>query len=220
MKRVLASLFVLFLSLPGLSMAKEKFNPIRLADRIIVGDISEKKFRSLKLTDQQIVDVFTEIKKKRGWEIDDVTLGEGVLDYLNPLEKNESIDNPEKRMMLKSGGDCNQTVEMKSGDKNSVYPTGTGKPRGNECGGDSDDIVIEYDTKLAWRNKPDPDKVKWWSNLWWVRAVLAAPRPVGYSGNLAGKGLCSNEVRLCLGSRGQIFTYGKDLYLIYLWYKK
>ncbi|MFC1700680.1 hypothetical protein ACFLZ0_00825 [Patescibacteria group bacterium] len=106
--------------------------------------------------------------------------------------------------------ECNQFVEKKNGNLYSAYPYRITTPINCECGNDSDDIVLEY--CIVGRNL-DPSKFRWWSPLWWVRSVVGISYPSGISAN----GLCTNQVRVCIGSKAKWLGY--DLMYLYLWYE-
>lgn len=107
-------------------------------------------------------------------------------------------------------GASNQKVEFECGTHERVYPMLT-MPCPGECGPDSDDIILQYNT--YWGPDVDPDDVRWSSDLWWVRWYIDFWYPDGLSAN----GLDSTTTRVCMGMRGQ--TLGLDLELLYLWHK-
>jgi len=109
-----------------------------------------------------------------------------------------------------SAGASNQKIEFEHGTYERVYPMLT-MPSSCECGPDSDDIILQYNT--YWGTRVDPDDVRWSSDLWWVRWYINLVYPDGLSAN----GLDSTTTRVCMGMRGQ--TLGLDLELLYLWHK-
>ena len=176
----------------------------RLADRIIIGLVSEDQFRKMNLTLDQVVEVFKQIGTKRGWNFSDTDL-KRILAVALKSKPNSSSD---VFQPLYSGA-CSQLVEQANGSNYSAYPTGRTTPIGNECGGDPDDIILLYNTPNA--PNTNADNVRWYSVLWWVRWVISGC----YSSGLSANSLCTTQTRVCMGSCGQ--TLGSDLNYLYLW---
>lgn len=107
-------------------------------------------------------------------------------------------------------GASSQKIEFEHGTYERVYPMLI-MPSPGECGPDSDDIVLQYNT--YWGTRVDPDNVRWSSDLWWVRWHINFWYPNGLSAN----GLDSTTTRVCMGTKGQVL--GLDLELLYLWHK-
>ncbi len=112
--------------------------------------------------------------------------------------------------MAAAAGESNQKVEYAYGNKERVYPIITTANPG-ECGPDTDDIILQYNT--WWGPKVSPDNVKWSSDLWWVRNILH----LAYWDGLSANGLKTTTTRVCVGSKGQVLPRG-DLSLVYLWH--
>lgn len=111
---------------------------------------------------------------------------------------------------VSAAGESNQKVEYASGNTGSVYPILT-MPNPNECGPDSDDIILQYNT--YWGPSVNPDNVRWNSDVWLVKYWIRAWYPSGLSAN----GLGTTTTRVCMGTLGQ--TLGPDnLELLYLWH--
>lgn len=106
---------------------------------------------------------------------------------------------------------CSQFVEKENGSTGSAYPYRQTTPNGNECGGDPDDIVLEY--YISWGPSTNPDNARWWSGLWWVRWVVGGC----YSNGLSANGLCTTNARVCIGSCAK--WLGNDLNYLYLWHR-
>lgn len=107
-------------------------------------------------------------------------------------------------------GPSSQKVEFQYGTTEKVYPTIT-TPNGNECGPDTDDIILQYNT--YWGPRVDPDNVRWCSNSYWINLYV----PVWYWTGLSSNGLSSTTTRVCMGSAGQ--KAGLDnLKTLYLWH--
>ena len=113
-------------------------------------------------------------------------------------------------MPVSAAGASNQKIEFECGTHERVYPTLI-MPYQGECGSDSDDIVLQYNT--YWGTRVDPDNVRWSSDLWWVRWYINRVYPDGLSAN----GLDSTTTRVCMGTKGQVL--GLDIELLYLWHK-
>lgn len=115
---------------------------------------------------------------------------------------------------------CNQPIELGCPYNNStrnskIYPT-VSYPYYCECGNDYDDLVLEYNITgdLRYRN---PSSYRICSDNSYVNFVISAIS----RGRLSGNGLCSNKVRICVGSRLLYFLFGSENVLrsIYLWYQ-
>ena len=181
----------------------------QIADRIVVGLLSEKSFLKLDLSDEQVVQIFKRIRDARGWQIDDEALAE-----VAKIRGTSSTDLPDT--MNASAWSCsNQALEMESGSRDTVYLYRRTSPNGNECGTDRDDTVLEY--RPRWGPYTNPDCVKWWCPLWYVRWVIYSSPPVGFYGRLSANGFCTTTIRVCVGSR--VRYLGNDLNYIYLWHK-
>lgn len=174
-----------------------KYNSNQIADMIIIGIVSEKEFLAANLSENDILEVFKGIRNKRGWKVDDKKLA-------STLKQKNNLKTPV--ILL---GSCSQSVEQASGDRDAVYPYRQTTPIGNECGGDPDDIVLEYYT--WWGPSTNPDNVRWYSLLWWVRWTVGTCYPGGLSAN----GLCTTNTRVCIGSCAK--WLGGDLNYLYLW---
>lgn len=112
-------------------------------------------------------------------------------------------------------GANNQFIEMENGATDISYPVRIENPQGKECGGGIKDWI--FPDKVLVYNTPargigNPDNIKFWSNLWYVRAAMT----VGYSSKLAGSGLRTPTTRVCVGSAGKFLSLG-DYRYIYLW---
>lgn len=197
------------------SLTKEKIDQItlnkqnkrdlkRLADMIVLGSISEDQFFELNLSEKDVVEVFKNIRDQRNWKMDDKYLTFVIREALNQ-RKNE------KDALAILSGECSQRVEKESGSTGSVYPYRRVSPIGNECGGDPDDFVLEYNT--YWGPSTNPDNAKWWSNYWYIRFVVGACYPSG----LSASGLCTTNTRVCMGSCASYL--GNDVMWVYLWHK-
>jgi hypothetical protein len=192
-----------------------EFDPNDLADKIISGIISEKQFRKLLLTDEQVTEVFRHIGLKRQWTISEEALVE-IGRNRGHIAPNTSSD-----LSLATTGACIQDVELQNGSNNFVYPIGVFRPRAGEaCGSGSGDRLL-FDRVLEYRPRNAPanaNNVKWWSNSWFVRWVLNNPPPTGFRGRLTASGLCSNRIRVCIGFRALTQLGPWDLQTIYLWW--
>lgn len=113
-------------------------------------------------------------------------------------------------VMPVSAGSSSQKVEYEQGTYERVYPFLT-LPNPGECGSDSDDLILQYNT--YWGPRVNPDNVRWNSDLWWVKYWVRTMYPSGLSAN----GLSTTTTRVCVGTRGQVM--GTDLELLYLWHK-
>ncbi len=111
-----------------------------------------------------------------------------------------------------SAGASSQNVEHGYGNYERVYPTLTVPLYQGECGSDTTDIVLQYNT--YWGTRVNPDNVRWNSGLWWVNLYLDRVYPSGLSAN----GLGSTTTRVCVGKAGQVLSK-EDLRLVYLWHK-
>ncbi|MFZ2969773.1 MAG: hypothetical protein WA063_01350 [Minisyncoccia bacterium] len=111
-----------------------------------------------------------------------------------------------------SAGASSQKVEHGYGNYERVYPILTVPSYQGECGSDTTDIVLQYNTYLGPR--VNPDNVRWNSGLWWVNLYLDQ----AYPGGLSANGLGSTTTRVCLGKAGQYLSKD-DLRLVYLWHK-
>ncbi len=112
-------------------------------------------------------------------------------------------------MPVSAVGPSNQKVELGSGTER-VYPV-LRVPYPGECGPDTSDVILQYNT--YWGPRVDPDNVRWSSDLWWVRSYINRV----YSGGLSASGLSTTTTRVCMGRIGQ--ALGSDIELIYLWHK-
>ena len=191
----------LFISNTQAAVRVKKFSAERIADRIIIGMLSEDGFRKMDLTIAQRVEVFREIAAKRGWKATDTQLEQAITAALQP-RGDSGIIQP-----LYSGA-CSQGIEQANGSSYAAFPYGQTTPNGSECGGDPDDTVLLYNTPNA--PNTNADNVRWYSTLWWVRWTLS-----GCYSSLAANGLCSIGTRVCIGSCGQVL--GSDLNYVYLW---
>lgn len=124
-------------------------------------------------------------------------------------------------------GSGSQNIELENGTSDTAYPVAIVKANAGECGSDSDDLVLVYNTPRSGRGNPDNIRV-WTANLK-LRAVIASPQIWfrgknigGYGGYLAGRGLNTAATRVCVGSKGKIAGWGlvNDLTTVRLWYKK
>lgn len=110
-------------------------------------------------------------------------------------------------------GESSQKIEHAYGNYERVYPTITVPLYQGECGSDSNDIVLQYNT--YWGQRVNPDNVRWNSGLWWVNLYLTQ----AYPGGLDANGLGSTTTRVCMGWwKGQRLPES-DLKLVYLWHK-
>ncbi len=182
----------------------KKFDADHLADMIIVGLVSEDQFQDLNLTLTQKVKVFKHIRTKRGWTMTDSDLEQGLSSPRLESKKPDPIQPA-------YSGSCGQKIEQESGSSFAAYPVGQTSPNSGECGTDSDDIVLLYNTPNA--PNTNADNVRWYSTLWWVRSWLGSC----YSSGLGANGLCSTTTRVCMGSCGK--ALGSDLNYVYLWQK-
>ncbi len=115
---------------------------------------------------------------------------------------------------VQAAGPSSQKVEYEQGTNERVYPTLT-FPNPGECGTNDpfiSDMILQYNT--YWGPRVDPDKVRWSSDLWWLRSYL----PIVYKNGLSANGLSTTTTRVCIGAKGQIWA-PNDLRLIYLWHK-
>lgn len=115
-------------------------------------------------------------------------------------------------------GANNQFIELEYGASDISYPVRIENPQGNECGsGVLDwllrDKVLVYNTPGG--GSSNPDNIKFWSNLWYVRRAVVA----GYGGKLAGSGLRTPTARVCVGSFGRFLSLA-DYRFIYLWRRR
>jgi len=112
-------------------------------------------------------------------------------------------------------GASNQFIEMENGTTDISYPLRIESPQGKECGGGKldrifPDKVLVYSTPD--RGRSNPDNIKLWSNLWYVRTAVS----LGYGGKLAGSGLKTPTTRVCVGAAGRFLSVS-DYRYIYLW---
>lgn len=112
----------------------------------------------------------------------------------------------------------NQFIELENGTTDISYPVRVESPQGKECGGNIvdkifPDKVLVYNT--PGRGAGNPDNIKVWSNLLYVRNAVR----LGYHGQLAGSGLTTPTTRVCIGFVGRFLSLGDSRYL-YLWRKK
>ncbi len=117
---------------------------------------------------------------------------------------------------VQAAGPSNQFVEQEQGTNERVYPALT-FPKPGECGTNDpyiSDMILQYNT--YWGPRVDPDKVRWNSDLSWLRWYL--PSRYIYPNGLSANGLSTTTTRVCIGSKGQIWA-PNDLRLIYLWHK-
>lgn len=178
----------------------------KLADSIIIGQVSEDQFREMNLTSGQVFKVFKQISTKRGWKFSDAELERLInVALTSDSKKSDGVIQP-----LYSGT-CSQKLEEANGSNYATFPYGQTSPNGNECGDDPDDIVLLYNTPNA--PNTNADNVRWYSVVWWVRWVISGC--YSYSGGLSANGLCSNQTRVCIGSCGQ--ALGSDLSYLYIW---
>ena len=179
------------------SQQKADRDPEHLADRIIVGVVSEEEFQNLKLDAAERLEVFKRIRDKRGWMMSDKQLKEVVESQLD------------SGRTVYATGSCNQFIEMENGSTYATYPVSRTNPNPGECGTDKDDIVLVYSTP-RWPST-NADNLRNWSNLWWVRQVLSRC----YGGKIAANGLCTSTTRACVGSCAK--WLGNDLNYVYIW---
>jgi len=106
-------------------------------------------------------------------------------------------------------GSSSQKVELGTGTER-VYPV-LRVPYPGECGSDTDDVILQYNT--YWGPRVNPDNVRWSSDLWWVRSYISRV----YSSGLDANGLSTTTTRVCMGRLGQ--ALGSDIELIYLWHR-
>lgn len=184
--------------------SKGKYNLKRLADMVVLGSVSEEQFFELNLSEKEVVEVFKNIRNQRNWKMDDEYLTVVIKEALNQ-RKNE------KDAFTALSGACSQRVEKENGSRGYVYPYRRVSPSGNECGGDSDDFVLEYNT--YWGPSTNSDNAKWWSNYWYIRFIVGSC----YSSGLSASGLCTTNTRVCMGSCASYL--GNDIMWIYLWHK-
>lgn len=176
-----------------------------LADQIILGLISEKKFLKMRLSFMDTLKVFKKIRDKRGW-----TVGNDGLEVA--LRKNEKrlnspvLDSPSVMV----SGPCNDFLELENGSTYTAYPVYRISPNPGECGPDSDDIILVYNTP-KWPNT-NSSSVRVWSLLWWVRWAIS-----GCYGGVSANSLCTTGTRVCIGSCAN--WLGNDLNYLYLWHK-
>lgn len=189
----------------------------RIADAIIVGLLSEEEFHTLVQTHRERLEVFKAIREARGWSIGDEELSRN-LSIQQQEGSNSSFGKPGQFTLSASPaaryvtGSDHQYIAMEAGNSAASYPTARVKPNAGECGTDSDDIVLIYNTP-KWPST-DTTKVRSWSNLWWVRAVM---RSSYTSGGMAAHGLAGPVARACIGSKAK--WLGPDLNYLYIWHK-
>lgn len=206
-KGLLVCAFVLavmniFLSQSAFADSSKDYDVI--ADKVIVGIISEKDFEEMNLSVEEKVEVFFNIALRRGWSLTKDDLFDIFLTEKNP--------SPESKQEIEVGGvyllECSQFVEFyDSGVTNIVYPLYYMTAAPGECGPDTDDIVLVYNNVYG----GNPDYYRWNSNLWWVRTVLT----VAYNNGLSANGLCNSTIHVCIGTKGQVL--GDDMLYVYLW---
>lgn len=171
-----------------------------LADKIIVGLVSEKEFRKMNLPFEQIVEVFKHIRDKRGWTIDDESLAT-ALSSLKPSEPKAEFITPSVV------GNCSEWIELESGSSFAAYPVS--RSTTNECGGDNDALLIYNTPKYP---NTQTYNLRVYSQLWWVRSTIAS-----CYGGVSANSLCSSQARVCIGSCAK--WLGSDLNYLYLWHK-
>lgn len=160
----------------------------------------------MNLTPAQRVEVFMQIRTKRGWRSSYADMRRAVYAALQTRKEGMNV-----APSTDYSGTCDQSVEQSSGNSYAAYPYGQSSPNGNECGGDPDDIVLLYNTPNA--PNTNANNVRWYSTLWWVRWAVNNC----YSSGLAAHGLCSTGTRVCIGSCAQALLPDADLNYIYLW---
>lgn len=179
-----------------------KFASFReIAERIIIGEISETKFFEANFSENETLEIFKEIRTLRGWKLSDQDLTDSLETNTVPEETNCGEE--------PAAASCSQFVELQNGSSYSSYPVSQVTPNSGECGSDSDDIILIYNTP-KW-SSTNPDRVRVWSNLWWVRTVISS------YGGVAANSLCTSRTRVCMGSRGR--ALGNDLNYLYLWHR-
>lgn len=180
----------------------------QLADRIIVGLVSEKQFSKLNLTSEEVLEVFKHIRDKRGWTIPD----EGLESALRLYKFGESIPEPPASGSIspQASGPCNYFLGLENGSTYASYPLYQTSPNSGECGPDSDDVVLVYNTP-KWPNT-NSYNVRVYSSLWWVRSAIS-----GCYGGVSANSLCTSTTRVCIGSCAR--WLGSDLNYLYLWHK-
>lgn len=185
--------------------SKKEFNHEKVANDIMADSITEEEFLAMELSDDQTFEVYKVIRDKSGLQTSDA-------DLMNYVQKSESLENQDARLSAASTVQCTQKIEKASGTKNKVSPPQIKNPNTNECGKDLiSDTVLEFARGMG--PFDNPDKMRWWSDSFYMRTRISIAYPSGISAN----GLCSNTIRACVGIGGTILTSKNQLQSIYLW---
>jgi hypothetical protein len=189
----------------------------QLADQIITGLISEKQFLRMRLSYEEVLEVFKDIRDQRGWTFSDDDLA-SMLAWYKLGEPPTESPSPDE-ITTQSTGNCSVFIRKENGSRYASYPVNIVAPSGSECGsGDRNDLVLVYNTPKY--PNTDTSKLRVWSIHWWISWAIGFPCPSGVGANNA----CTATTRVCLGSCVQLklVPYGNlwnDLHYIYLWHK-
>lgn len=171
-----------------------------LAEKIITGLVSERRFLKINLAEEEILEVFKHIRTERGWQIDDDNLLQGI--------RQQKLETASEQSLAASSN-CTQWIEVKAGNQYTSPPPYITFTRSGECS-TREDVILAFSTP-KWPNT-NPDKVRIGSDLWWIRWMLSA---LTLGRGVAANSLCSNTTRVYAGYR----VLSLDTYLLYLWHE-
>jgi hypothetical protein len=177
---------------------------------IASGEMDQKTLLDQGLSENEKDSVVNEVGKLRGWntEGDNFTTAKDFL--FNTTTSGDEARSSSLLLVKAATFQCTQKVEQNTGFgmQGISYVAAIQQPAPNECGTDTDDRILIFN--LYWGGT-NPDKARYWSNLYWVRAALGL-----YPGGLSTNGLCSITAHTCVGSR--VTWLGNDLYSVFLWH--
>ena len=119
-------------------IARQTPNEI-LADKIIVGLVSEEEFTGMNLSSDEILEVFKHIRDRRGWTMDDQELEASLGQYRLRGSQPDIVE------MSVTGG-CDHFIPLQSGTRYAAYPVYRTPARRGECGPDTNELILVYNT--------------------------------------------------------------------------